>query len=63
MKDFTHVRLPFKSLNFMVLLGYPSKKSKNSGTPEKLLCPFFEFFGQIFFQNDVYVLQESFSEL
>jgi hypothetical protein len=32
MNNFCHVRLPYKSLSFMVL-GYPSEKSQKYGNP------------------------------
>jgi hypothetical protein len=64
MKKFSHERLPCKSLYFMVL-GYPCKKSQNYGSlyTWKIFMHIFEFFGQFFFQNDVFKLQEVFSEL
>jgi hypothetical protein len=64
MKNFSHVRVPCKSLNFMVL-GYPSMKSQNHGTPyvRKIFMTIFELVGQFFFQNDIFKLQEDFSEL
>jgi hypothetical protein len=52
------------SLNFMVF-GYPSKNSQNHGNPYawKFFITILEFFWQFFFQNDVFKLQEDFSEL
>jgi hypothetical protein len=58
MKNSSLVRLPCKSLNFMVL-GHPSKHSQNYRYPYTI----FQFVGQFFFQNDVFKLQENFSEL
>jgi hypothetical protein len=58
MKNSSHVRLPCKSLNLMIL-GHPRKKSQNYGKPYTI----FQFVGQFFFQNDVFNFQEVFSEL
>jgi hypothetical protein len=48
-----------------MVLGYPSKKSQNHGNPYawKIFITLFELFGQFFFQNDIFKLQEDFSEL
>jgi ubiquitin C-terminal hydrolase len=63
MKNFSHERLRCKPLNFMVL-GHPCKKSQNYGNHYtlKMFMAIFEFVGQFFFQNDVFKLQEDFSE-
>jgi hypothetical protein len=61
MKNFSHVRLPCKSLNFMVL-GYPRKKSQNY-EKKNFFMTIFELVRHFFFQNDVFKLQEDFSEL
>jgi hypothetical protein len=60
MKNFSYVRLPCKSLNFMVL-EYLGKKSQNPHS-RKIFMTIFVFVGQFFFQNDIYKLQENFSE-
>jgi hypothetical protein len=48
-----------------MVLGYPSMKSQNHGTPyvRKIFMTIFELVGQFFFQNDIFKLQEDFSEL
>jgi hypothetical protein len=63
MKNFSHERIPCKSLNFMVL-GHPSNTSQNYGNPcsWKIFMAIIEFVGQFFFQNDVFKLQKDFSE-
>jgi hypothetical protein len=43
-----------------MVLGYPSMKSQNHG---KIFMTIFELVGQFFFQNDIFKLQEDFSEL
>jgi hypothetical protein len=50
-----------KYRNFMVLAR---KKSQNYGNPYtwNIFMPIFEFVGRFFFQNDVYKLQEDFSQ-
>jgi hypothetical protein len=64
MNNFSHVRLSCKFQNFMVL-SYPIKKSQNYENPYtcKIFMTIFEFVRQFFFQNDVFKLQEVFSEL
>jgi hypothetical protein len=61
---FCHVRLPCESLN-LIFLEYPSKKSQYHRNPYtwKIFMTIFKFVGQFFFQNDVFKLQEDFSEL
>jgi hypothetical protein len=64
MKHFSHVRLPCKSLSFLVL-GFLSKKSRNHENLDarKIFMTIFEFIGQFFFQNVIYKLQKYLSEL
>jgi hypothetical protein len=59
MKIFCHVRIPCKSHVFRI------SQSHYLGNPYtcKIFMTIFEFFGQFFFQNDVFKLQEDFSEL
>jgi hypothetical protein len=47
-----------------MVLGYPSKKSQYHRNPYawKIVMTIFEFVGQFYFQNDVFKLQEDFSE-
>jgi hypothetical protein len=48
-----------------MVLGYPSMKSQNHGNPYtwKIFMTIFELVGQFFFQNNIFKLQEDFSEL
>jgi hypothetical protein len=48
-----------------MFLEYPSKKSQYHENPYtwKIFMTIFEFVGQFFFQNDVFEIQEDFSEL
>jgi hypothetical protein len=64
MKNCLNARLTCESLSLMVL-GNLSKKSLNYGNPcdQKIFMTIFEFIGQLFFQNDVFNLQEVLSEL